>query len=134
VTATPGGGLARAPKESTTVTIDGSELADVQRQLTAILVQGATLTQTVTSLREAIDRQDAGRADHEARLRALEGRREIDHAGEIAGLRTEVAGQQTEIAGLRTEVSGLQRIRWMATGAAFVLGGGGGALATELLT
>jgi hypothetical protein len=109
------------------VTIDGSELADVQRQLTAILVQGATLTQTVTSLREAIDRQDAGRADHEARLRALEGRREIDHASEIDSLNIEVKA-------LKTEVSGLQRIRWMATGAAFVLGGGGGALATKLLT
>jgi hypothetical protein len=75
VSALPGGGLAQAPKESTTVTVDGDELADVRAQLTAILVQGATLTQTVTGLREAVDRQTSGHADHEVRLRALEASR-----------------------------------------------------------
>lgn len=39
------GGGPTGSKERTTVTVDGAELADVQRQLTAILVQGATLTQ-----------------------------------------------------------------------------------------
>lgn len=109
------------------MTIDGSELADVQRQLTAILVQGATLTQTVTSLREAIDRQDAGRADHETRIRTLEGRRDTDHADEIQELKKQVGD-------LKDEVTGLQKIRWMATGAALVIGGGSGALITKLLT
>jgi hypothetical protein len=124
---TPGGGLAQAPEESTTVTVEGGDLTDVRQQLTTLLVQVATLGQTLAGVREDIARQDVGRLDHEGRIRTLESRREVDHAAELAALAKTVADQGTEI-------EALKRIRWMATGAAFALGTSGGALLSNLLS
>jgi predicted nucleic acid-binding Zn-ribbon protein len=120
------------------VTVDGDELADIRTQLTAILVQGATLTQTVAGLRESIERQDAGRADHEARIRALEQRRDdsvelSSHAKDIAALAKDLATVTKTQGDQGDELTELNRIRWMAAGALLFAGTGIGALLSKIL-
>ena len=90
-------------------------------QLSALLVQMATLTANVGGIRDDIQRQGDGHADHEARIRGLEANGCSSHADTL--------GKHD------LRLSNLEQYRWKAAGIAsgFTFLGGAGGAAIALL-